>query len=407
LALSVKKGSFSANTSTGNQAVSGVGFEPKAVIIWGVSLTAAGYGTGWASSFGCATSATQEWVLSNWSANAAATTDTSRRNTLAGSIMFLSDGAATVEAEASMVSLDSDGFTINWSNAPASAWLMHYLCIGGTTITSAKAGAFNSNAGTGSQAVTDPGFEPDFLLLASELGGATTGNAQNLFGIGMATSSSTEGALAIRDRDARPSTENGAIQVSDACFIALNSGGTVGRRADFTSFDANGFTLNWSVASAASIGYLALAGGTYKVGVETQNTTTGTKATTGVGAQPTGLFIVGTNRASSAAETTTQMRLSIGASDGTTEGGTWIQSANGAADSDVDSRTYTDKVIGFSTQASTTDAEADVSAFGSDGFTLDWTTADATAREFIYAAFGDPAAPAATPRMLASTGVGT
>ena len=37
----------------------------------------------------------------------------------------------------------------------------------------------------------------------------------------------------------------------------------------------------------------------------------------------------------------------------------------------------------------TTVAEADLTAFGSDGFTLDWTTADATAREFFYLALGD------------------
>jgi hypothetical protein len=51
-------------------------------------------------------------------------------------------------------------------------------------------------------------------------------------------------------------------------------------------------------------------------------------------------------------------------------------------------RTVTDKAIGFSTATSTTDAEADLSSLDSDGFTLDWTTADAVAREFIFTAFG-------------------
>jgi hypothetical protein len=375
------------------------------VILWGASLTAAGYGTGLATSFGCGTAATQRWVISHFSLNANASSDTSRRNTAAGIVLFISDGVTTVEAAADLTSLDSDGFTINWSDAPASAWLMHYLCIGGTTITSAKAGTFTSNAGTGSQAVTDPGFQPSFVLFGSDLGSFPAGNAQNIMGVGAASSSSAMAACAFRDRDAEATTNSGTIQVSDACFIALNSGGTVGRRASLTSFDANGFTLNWSTASAAGIGYLALAGGSYKVGVDTQNTTTGTKATSGTGFTPTGLMLLGTNVAASAAENTSQMRFSLGASDGTTEGGTWIQSADGAADSDVDSRTYTDKVIGFSTQASTTDAEADVSAFGSDGFTLDWTTADATAREFIYAAFGDTPV-AVTLRQLAVTGVG-
>jgi hypothetical protein len=407
LALEVNKGSFSTITTTGTQSVTGVGFQPDAVIFWGTSLTAAGYGTGLASSFGVATSSTARWAIGTFSANAAATSACGRRNTTARCIIFIADSAGSIESEAQFNSADADGFTLDWINAPGSAWLIHYLAIGGTTVTGAKAGVFNSSGSTGAQAVTGVGFEPDFLLLASELSGVDSTNIHNLFGFGMASSSSARAALAIRDRSGETTTTNGAIQVSDAVFIALNSTGTVGRRADLTSFDSDGFTLNWSTASAASIGYLALAGGTYKVGVETQNTTTGTKATTGVGAQPAGLFIAGTNRAASASEDTTQMRLSVGGGDGTTEGGTWVQSADNAADSDTDSRTYTDKAIGFSTQASTTNAEADISAFGSDGFTLDWTTADATAREFIYAAFGEPAAAVATPRMLALTGVGT
>jgi hypothetical protein len=389
LALSVKKGSFAANTSTGQQVISGVGFEPKAVIVWGVSLAAAGYGAGFATSFGAGTSSTQRWAVSNLTLDAQATSATGRRNTVVRLIMFISAVDGTIEAEAQLDSLDSDGFTIDWINAPASAWVMHYVAIGGTTVTSAKAGSFTSSGSTGNQAITDPGFQPDFALFASDLGTTESINLQSLFSLGMATSSSERAAIAIRDRNAELTMNTGAIQVSDAAFIGLNSAGGVGRRADLTSFDANGFTLNWSTASAAHINYLALAGGVYKVGVETQKTSTGTKATTGVGGQPAGLLVAGTNRAASASEDTAEMRLSIGAGDGTTEGGVWVQSADNVADSDVDSRTYTDKVIGFSTQPSTTDAEADISAFGSDGFTLDWTTADGTAREFMYAALGE------------------
>jgi hypothetical protein len=389
VALEAKQGSFSTITTTGTQSVTSVGFQPDAVIFWGTSQTAAGYGTGLASSFGVATSATQRWAIGTYSADAAATSACGRRNTTARCIIFISDSAGSIESEAQFQSADADGFTLDWINAPGSAWLIHYLAIGGTTVTNAKAGVFTSSASTGAQAVTDPGFQPDFLLLASDLGTADSTNIHNLFCFGMASSSSARAALAIRDRSGELTTTNGAIQVSDAVFIALNSAGGIGRRADFTSFDANGFTVDWSVASAASIGYLAISGGVYKVGVETQKTSTGTKATTGVGAQPAGLILAGTNRGSVATEDTTQMRLSIGGADGTTEGGVWVQSADNAADSDTDSRTYTDKVVGFSTQPSTTDAEADVSAFGSDGFTLDWTTADGTAREFMYAAFGD------------------
>ncbi len=48
---------------------------------------------------------------------------------------------------------------------------------------------------------------------------------------------------------------------------------------------------------------------------------------------------------------------------------------------------------------------ADLVSFDNDGFTLDWTTADATAREFIGIAFGDAAA-AGGPNTLTLLGVG-
>jgi hypothetical protein len=58
------------------------------------------------------------------------------------------------------------------------------------------------------------------------------------------------------------------------------------------------------------INYLALKGGSFKAGVETQATSTGTKATTGVGFKPSGLLLFGSNRAHSASADFTQMHLS-------------------------------------------------------------------------------------------------
>ena len=43
-----------------------------------------------------------------------------------------------------------------------------------------------------------------------------------------------------------------------------------------------------------------------------------------------------------------------------------------------------------------TNAEADLTTLDSDGFTVNWTTADATAREFYYLLLGSSAAAAQT-----------
>jgi hypothetical protein len=51
------------------------------------------------------------------------------------------------------------------------------------------------------------------------------------------------------------------------------------------------------------------------------------------------------------------------------------------------------------------DAEADLDTMDSDGFTLDWTTADSTAREHGYLAMASGAAAAPSRKALTLLGV--
>lgn len=409
MALSSHKGSFAANTSTGDQAITGVGFTPKVLIFWAVQLTAAGYGAGLSMSYGCATSSTARWAMTHYSLDAAATSDTARGQTSSGVIRLFSDATPTQESKADLVSFDSDGFTINWSDAPASAWLIHYLALGGSDITNAKAGVFNGPAAVGNQAVTDPGFTPNVVLIGdSQVNPASTDGANGQFNLGAFTSTA-QVSTSWRDRDARATMWSASSQRSDRAITTFaGTSDALADEATFVSFDASGFTLNYSVtAGAENSNYLAIACTNVAVGVETSKTTTGTKATAGLGFQPTALLAWSWGLAASAAVDSSQAKLSIGAASAAgTEGGIWVEADDNVADSAVDSRTYTDKIIGLSDQPSTTVAEADLTSFDSDGFTLDWTTADATAREFAYIAFGPPAAAAGTPRLLASAGVG-
>ena len=62
------------------------------------------------------------------------------------------------------------------------------------------------------------------------------------------------------------------------------------------------------------------------------------------------------------------------------------------ATTDENSATVTDKILRHATSPSTTDAEADLSSFDPDGYTLNWTTADAVAREFIGLSMGSESA---------------
>jgi len=411
VALSTKKGSFAAATATGNQAVVGVGFVPKAILFWGTRLTAAGYGVGLRMFFGAATSATDRWVSAIAGDDAAATMNTGRQISTNACIRNLIDGTPTTDALADFVSFDADGFTINWSDAPPSAWIIHYLALGGDSITNAVAGNSSLADSTGAQAFTGVGFLPEFLMFCSNGRSGTGASSSANFHLGAASSSARQGAASFRDRDAQTTSQTALYQRVNKCIAAVaTSSDVVNNEATLTSFDADGFTLDVTTSvSAITVGYLALKGGNYFVGGETQRTSTGTKATTGLGFKPSGLLAWGTNRAASTAVSSTLNKLSIGGSDGVAEGHIWVESVDNAADADLDQRTETTKAIGFATNPSTTDAEADVSTFDADGFTLDWTTADGTAREFVYAAFGpaDTAPPGTTdPRRRALMGVG-
>jgi hypothetical protein len=404
VALSVKKGSFAANTATGDQAISSVGFQPKAIMLWGTRLTAAGYGAGIGHFIGSGTSSSERWCSTIFSLDAFTNSETSRRNNSDCIVRYIQVNE-TQDGQADLVSLDSDGFTINWSDAPASAFIIHYLALGGADITNAKAGFTSVTSGTGDKVFTGVGFQPEFLLLSSNGTSATTAQAQANIHLAAASSTSRVVASSFKDRDLVTTTETGTYQRNDKVFAQIAStSDTVASEGTLASFDSDGFTINYTTGAALAIGYLALRGGSFFVGSDTQKTTTGTEATTGVGFTPKGVFFWSSNQANSSSISSTA-KYSIFAADGTTEGGVWFQSLDAAADGTSDMRTVTDKALGFSTQASTTDAEADLSSFDSDGFTLNWTTADATAREFLFAAFGDEPS-AVTIRQLATAGVG-
>ncbi|MFH0923975.1 MAG: hypothetical protein V1825_04560, partial [Candidatus Falkowbacteria bacterium] len=139
-ALSFKKGSFAKKTSTGTQPIAGVGFQPKAIIFYWTNQTAEGisntsyYGTGFASS------TTAERAISSWSDDGTSS-DSGRKGSQTYCVMIqLINGGDGGTAE--LNSFDVDGFTLNWVTADASAYIIHYVALGGADITNAQAGTF-------------------------------------------------------------------------------------------------------------------------------------------------------------------------------------------------------------------------------------------------------------------------
>lgn len=121
LATKVKLLSFTRDltTASGNQAVTGAGFAPKAVVI-----LAAIFGQA-AASVGLADGSSSDSLI--------APSDATNMSWLySGNVVDYTNSATTARQGAGLASLDADGFTLSWvkTGAPTGTLQMFALCIG-------------------------------------------------------------------------------------------------------------------------------------------------------------------------------------------------------------------------------------------------------------------------------------
>lgn len=396
MAVVAKRGSFVANTTTGNQAITGLGFQPSAVIFLSASLTALGGADADLGAVGVAVSPTQRWSVAWARDDTGAAANAGKRHSDAHCISLLSNGTPTVDALADLVSMDAGGFTINWSDAPASAVLIEYLALGG--IGSVHAGKSQFRTTVGTQAVTGVGFVPKVLFLATAaLNSVPPGNAATtsprMLGLGAAVGTSLGAYLALGESDASNPAQSQTYQRDGR---ALGACSTNLEEFSIQSMDADGFTFNQGVAGVGTADYffyLALADANLEATLVTdaQQTTVGSSAED-VNIHPAALigFANGINTAndtSGSPSTTRDGRYAIGFRDGTSQASIWGHSADGVV-ADTDRAHSQTKFLRFLDGSRTVQAECDAT-LDAEGYTLDWTTADATARQVFVLVLGE------------------
>ena len=399
MGLSVAKGTFTARTTTGTTAVTGLGFQPKALLVWTSGQTATGYAAGVNQAFGMTDGTNSRCIAGAADDNVAA--ENSGRIVNTDLLRVTAGGTPTLDGVMTLSSFDADGFTVNWPSDPAgSAMVIHYLALGGTDITNVYVGQVDTGAGTGNFSTTAPGFQPDLLIGAHVFVSALTtySGASLNFGLWAASRSPAGQALAsVASLDAAADASVYSYQRATEALAGISvSGGSIIFEGTVSSFDANGWTGNvaTSPGGAVTLPFMAIKGPRAAVLADTQKASTGTQAKTGIGFQPKGALFFGTQRAASTAldNGSTAGRFFIGASDGTNHGAVAMHETDAAVTMDANRRHVTTVDVVAMTNPSTTDAEASLQSFDADGYTLNWTTADATAREFIAVLFG----PAAT-----------
>lgn len=416
MGLSVKQGTIAAKTgTTGSQATTGVGFQPKLVFFFATAQTAAGFADDGSGSFGAATSATEERCIAYSSDDNVSTSDTARRQTQGVITILGAPATPTILAEADMTSLDADGFTLNWSTVHATdAYLIHYLALGGSDISNAKVGAFTlpNAAPPQTVAVTGVGFQPDCVLqfgLADDAALGTTGLAHGHFCFGAAMSSSARWLSCYRNKDGVTTTEQSRYQRSALCFAELTTAGAVRMEADFVSMDADGFTMNQTTSPAQNdrVFYIALKGAQIAVGVDTASLTATTKKTT-LAFQPSAVLLVSDGNIANVSPVVSGGAMSIGSGTAASaRGSVWTGGADNVTTTNEAANTATDAILKFCAAPSTTNSSADLASLDADGFTLNWTVSAGVATEFGYFAIGAlPTVAGPSPGSLSLLGVG-
>lgn len=287
-----------------------------------------------------------------------------------------------------------DGFTLIFNGYQSAGELVSYLLLGGAGMQGACGEGTITTSST-TTAVTGLGFQPELLIVFynSGLSGDVDQNGLGPWSVG-ATDGTTQFATAwyaeynwIADyrifRDAK-------------VLSVVNNGGGEDFTAAFSSFDSGGFTLSHaSQATAHKFKYLALrdSGGSFKVGIETQKTSTGTKATSGVGFAPSALLFLGAGHQTANA-VQTDCTYCTGVASKVEPSGT---TQNAQSSSKIYNDSYSNSVwvkdarclmhVTPAEPPGAANAEAEVDSWDSDGFTLDWLVADGTARKFGYVAF--------------------
>lgn len=116
-----------------------------------------------------------------------------------------------------------------------------------------KVGTFTSKASTGNQSVAGIGFKPRLVVLAYGNGDASYLQAS----MGAFTSANQVLGFAIGEVAGTPGDPGGIPTQSGLAIAQVSSSSAILASASYVSMDADGFTLNWSVAHADLYMYIA------------------------------------------------------------------------------------------------------------------------------------------------------
>lgn len=419
MALSAKVVTFtpSAGIVGTTQAITGVGFQPKAILFYfGGSNAVVDQHISIDAYFGAglAVSATKRAAVANFIGDALATmnTQTAHRDDCC---LFLEDAAGGGSiGRWDLVSMDVDGFTLIVDQAAGATppRRVTALCLGGADITDADLIRFNGPGAIGTQDVAGLAFQPDmlFFLTSGEAGTPTDTDPTARMCLGMANAALEQGVLWGYSEDNTANSTTRRYLANDVCLMYRDN--TLNPyRASLVQMNVDGFRLNWThLVSSLPMYCLAIKGGAWKIGASATLTVVGSLPLTGFGFQPKALMLLSHANAGLNGGVAESNNMSFSVGMGISAAEQWLHSTheqNAQATSNVWVSIDDDEMYLSASNTAITGL-MELTTLDADGATLQQGDADPTARNFLYLGMGDtfvaPTGP--PPGSLSLVGVG-
>jgi hypothetical protein len=394
--------------TTGNQTISGVGFQPKAMVC--LSAMNIVEGTTTSAAIGITFAASTSPVTNGTQFSFFATDDSiTYRKVYASSTMQVIDSSGNSLASSSLVQFNSDGAVFNWNVANGTRYLHSCTFYGGSDITNAKIVGFVTPSSNGvTMSNTDVGFQADVhkkqsIALSNQKPPPSINTNYN-WSFGAAARAATTTQVGFSGGENSPGF--GRVQKNN--FIEISGDAAV--YTEFVSgylktFDATGFTAYFATSTNIYTIALAIQGGSWNTGVFNQNVSSGNQSVSGLGSYtPTSLILGSINNPSTTAVLTDKTRNSMGmcTSPGQQayvfEGQTGQSSYNGNYGTSSALRLLTNTSNG----AASTQSIINCSSFNSGGFTFNNSGSDGNSVEVLYIAAGPSPVVATAPTITTS-----
>ena len=407
--MSYAVGTLSPEASTGNESYTGVGFTPDFIIFTAsLSVNATNSNAGGGTMCGIAVSSSSRAVVGGSGTSGAGTSDEWGWSDSALPIKW-QQTKATTRFAADLVTMDADGFTLNWTTAGAGGYEtvdITYQCFGGFDNVSLDQFTSPTSAGTNTTITT--GFEADLLFIIGGFTvgtGAQTRDSQSV-SVGAGTSTSSQWCINGLAEDGQGTSDTDTIlRVDQICNNGYNTADFI--KGHIHAITSTTYVIDWdAVWSGGSVYFwgLSVEGGTWDVGLDTVQTSAATKAHS-TSNSPDAVFI-GSTAVTSTNTYTADCQVGYGGDDATNSYSNSIVNQNAVGTTDFYRTGRVDSAAQITDNAGNDDFEGNVDSFNASDFTIDYTTADGAANYIAFMALENPATATTRRYGLSLLGVG-